>query len=134
MKQDLLIYIISIFLLFATTSTRIFASSYNSIDHNEAHLITNNNTDDKSLTIKGIYPNPVHTELNLELSTTKSGNVKIFVYNLLGQQVSDLGEHYISDFDTNTLSFDVSTIKNGLYIIIVKSDNAIKSVKMRKIQ
>ncbi|MFV0483840.1 MAG: T9SS type A sorting domain-containing protein [Bacteroidales bacterium] len=134
MKRGLLFFVVWLMLLLVYTGKDLRASDYNKTPIKNLSSIASNDPQDKSITIESLYPNPVRSELNIEISTTRSRNINILVFNLLGQQVSNLGEHYISDFDTNTLTFDISSLKPGLYIVTIKSDTALKSMKVRKIQ
>ncbi|MFV0344825.1 MAG: T9SS type A sorting domain-containing protein [Bacteroidales bacterium] len=133
MKRGLWFCILGMLVLLSAVSTELRAANPDNTTTTKTST-TNNDPKDKSLAIKSIYPNPVHAELNIELTSTISKDVQILIFNLLGQQVSDLGEHHVSDFDVNTLTFDVSDIKAGLYIVMVKSDTTLKSVKMKKVQ
>uniref|UniRef100_UPI0035141C89 T9SS type A sorting domain-containing protein n=1 Tax=Winogradskyella sp. TaxID=1883156 RepID=UPI0035141C89 len=67
-----------------------------------------------------LYPNPFNNEINV--SSSKSINV-ISIYNTVGQQVLR---------KTNTNRVDVSSLKNGLYLVKVEAGDSIYVGKMLK--
>ncbi|MCB0455331.1 MAG: T9SS type A sorting domain-containing protein [Flavobacteriaceae bacterium] len=60
-----------------------------------------------------VYPNPVSTELNIKLSSSK--NYLCQVINQLGQTV------FVCESDALETKLDVSTLANGLYILVINS-------------
>lgn len=72
------------------------------------------------------YPNPVKSEMNLQLSAT--GDAEIKIYNLEGAMVFS----EIIYAETLTTKVDLSTISAGDYIICIKQNDSIKSLKFRK--
>lgn len=60
-----------------------------------------------------IYPNPSNGIINLRNTSSKAFDVKIL--NVLGKEV------YTSSIDATTTSLDVSSLKNGIYMIVFKN-------------
>ena len=61
------------------------------------------------------YPNPFNPATNLQFSIPDAGDVRILVYNTLGQIVSTLSEqHY--EAGKHSVSFDASKLASGVYI------------------
>jgi Secretion system C-terminal sorting domain len=65
-----------------------------------------------------LYPNPAHTEINLQLIKPLAINAKITIYNSLGQ----LMQTQIVSNETNKLLINVQHLPNGLYTLQVSSE------------
>lgn len=78
-----------------------------------------------------ISPNPVHQNCNVEVNQTKSGDVRISLFNLTGIEVTAIHKGYLP-IGMHRFSFDnsVQKLPKGLYIIQLKSDSQILSQKM----
>ena len=75
----------------------------------------------KSSNSFAIYPNPVHSVLHLQLSSTKVGAAVVQVVDVLGkvlviQQIS-------LSIGTNNISVPVASIANGSYRVVLKGDS-----------
>jgi len=95
-----------------------------------------NDTDNISSTIKLYqnFPNPFNSQTNIKYYLLKAGNVKIEIFNLLGQKIRTLinqnqknGEHQIiwDGRDENNL-----TVASGIYIYSLKTDKYSTSKKI----
>lgn len=73
-----------------------------------------------------VYPNPSNGILNISLSNT-SGDVDVSIYNILGKQVYSKQEKSI---ETSNLTLDLNSLKKGIYIVVVKSNNTINKKKI----
>jgi hypothetical protein len=69
-----------------------FAHSLSNLEDNKLKTGIKNHTDDERAVL--VYPNPYSDFTNIMYSVGKPGFVKISIYNLLGQKVTDL----VSDF------------------------------------
>ncbi len=58
-----------------------------------------------------VYPNPVHGEINYELSTEFPGAFSIDIYDILGRKVLSVNQ------STSSGTIDVSGLANGVYFI-----------------
>jgi len=75
------------------------------------------------------YPNPFNPSTKISYSVTQSTNVKLSVYNILGQQVSVL----VNDFrntGTYEVNFDASNLSSGIYIYRLEAGSTVISKKM----
>ncbi len=71
------------------------------------------------------YPNPAYRKINLKATHTIN---LVEVYNIMGQKI--ISKH----FDTNEVSFNISTINKGVYIMkISTTNNELTSFRMIKI-
>lgn len=83
--------------------------------------------------IKGIslknYPNPFNPATKVVFAIEEPGNVKLTVYNTLGQRVTELVNDY-RDKGSYTVLFDGSKLSSGVYITVLQAGNKQISSKM----
>lgn len=70
-----------------------------------------------------VFPNPVSNVAELNYNLNKSGDVKITLSNILGQQVRTL-DSGIKDAGSNTLKIDLGSmgLQDGVYVINVAAE------------
>ena len=75
------------------------------------------------------FPNPFNPSTTIRFTIPTSGNVKLSVTNILGQEVAVLSTGFknAGSYDVN---FDASQIASGLYIYKIEADGIIISKKM----
>jgi hypothetical protein len=75
------------------------------------------------------YPNPFNPSTNIRYSVPESGNVKLAVYNVVGEEVAVLVNGYTEagQFD---VSFDASNLPSGVYLYKLQSANSVQTKKM----
>jgi len=69
-----------------------------------------------------VYPNPATDQISLTVSGWNSSNAKILIYNVYGQNVSELFSGKITEQNWNR-SFDISSLTKGVYFIEVSGEN-----------
>ncbi len=75
------------------------------------------------------YPNPFNPETRINYSIAKSGNVKVMIYNMLGQKIITLIDeqkttgHY-------SVNFNAENLESGIYFYRLTTNNYIKSKRM----
>ena len=69
-----------------------------------------------SFTMKSLYPNPFNPVTKLSYDVEKAGNLRISVYNILGQEVAELYNDYQS-FGSHSLIWNASNMASGVYYI-----------------
>ena len=79
------------------------------------------------------YPNPFNPVTAIKYSLPESGNVKLNIYNLLGEQVAELVNGY-KDAGVHTINFNAENLKSGLYIYKLESNGFVRSKKMTLIK
>ncbi len=66
------------------------------------------------------FPNPFNPSTKINFSVAEPGNVKLSVFNVLGQQVAELVNGYLSTGNF-TADFDASSLSSGMYIYTLES-------------
>ena len=75
------------------------------------------------------YPNPFNPSTTIRFSIPKEGNVKLSVFNVLGQEVANL----VNGFKTAgsySVNWNAETLSSGLYIYRLESADNVISKKM----
>ncbi len=67
-----------------------------------------------------VFPNPVIEFLNIDL-TDLNGEIEISVYNSLGEQQSN--SRFIKSKNDPSTKIDLNTLSNGVYFLIIKTEN-----------
>lgn len=75
------------------------------------------------------YPNPFNPSTNINFSIPQPGNVKLSVYNVLGQEVATLINNY-KPAGSYTITWNADKISSGVYIYKLEADNTVVSKKM----
>lgn len=73
-----------------------------------------------------IYPNPLTSELNIELNIEKGETVNITITDMMGKTV------FSSDVYTYKSSLDLSALSNGLYTISIQHNGVVENYKIVK--
>ena len=79
------------------------------------------------------YPNPFNPTTNIRFTLPEAGNVKLAVYNLLGQKVADLVNQNM-EAGFHNITFDGSKLTSGIYIYRLESGNNIMIRKMQLVK
>lgn len=79
------------------------------------------------------YPNPFNPTTTINFSLPESGNVKLILYNTLGQEVRVIVNEY-KESGTHIINFDASGLNSGVYIYKLTTGNfsAIKKMVVIK--
>ena len=82
-----------------------------------------------SFELKQNYPNPFNPTTTIEYSVGKASNVKISVYNMLGQELAVLvnGKHQAG---THLVKFDAAKYSTGVYFYKIEAGNFVQTRKM----
>ncbi len=75
------------------------------------------------------YPNPFNPSTNIKFEIPISGNVKLNVYNILGEEVEELINEYMNK-GIHSVKFEERNFASGIYIYILKAGSKIFTKKM----
>jgi hypothetical protein len=83
----------------------------------------------KNLKLNQNYPNPFNSTTRLSLDLPQSGDIKISIYNLLGQEVAVLFEGY-HEAGFVSLNWDAKGLPSGAYFARLQTFDKTQTVKM----
>ena len=75
------------------------------------------------------YPNPFNPSTQISFSISKAGYYSLKVFNLLGEEVTNLLEDYLQP-GSYSISFDGKELSSGIYIYTLFGGNRQLSKKM----
>lgn len=75
------------------------------------------------------YPNPFNPSTTIEYSLPAKGNVKLIIYNALGEKIRTLLDD-IKDRGKHSVKFDASNLTSGIYFYTIRAGNFTESKKM----
>lgn len=75
------------------------------------------------------YPNPFNPVTTIRFTILEAGNVKLKIYDLLGQEVKTLVNEY-REAGAYTINFDASNLNSGIYLYKIEANEFIQTRKM----
>jgi photosystem II stability/assembly factor-like uncharacterized protein len=89
-----------------------------------------NETDEvNSFNLSQNYPNPFNPSTTISFSLPQSGNVKLTVYNLLGEQVAELVNGF-REAGVHSINFNAENFNSGVFIYKLEANGVVQSRKM----
>ncbi len=79
------------------------------------------------------YPNPFNPDTRIAYSIPASGNVKLAVYNVLGQKVADLVNGFV-EAGRHSVIFRAGNLTSGIYFYKIETDKFVSVKKMMLIK
>ncbi|HPD66661.1 MAG TPA: T9SS type A sorting domain-containing protein [Ignavibacteriales bacterium] len=79
------------------------------------------------------YPNPFNPATRIKYHIPLNGNVKVEIYNNLGEKISTLADRYHTAGEY-TINFDAKDLGTGIYYAVVKMEKQIKTHKLMLIK
>lgn len=89
---------------------------------------------EKNITLLPNYPNPFNSETNIKYILRKDGDVKLAIYNVLGQRVKDLPAGY-QNANMYTVKWDAhnntgNEVSSGIYFLNIQTEGLSESHKI----
>jgi len=75
------------------------------------------------------YPNPFNPSTSINYSVPESGNIRLSVFNIVGEEVAVLVEGF-SQAGFYEVTFDASNLSTGVYLYKLQSANSVQTKKM----
>ncbi|MCW8811146.1 MAG: T9SS type A sorting domain-containing protein [Ignavibacteriaceae bacterium] len=82
-----------------------------------------------TFTLEQNYPNPFNPSTKIKYSVPENGNVKLSVYNLVGEEVSMLVNETV-DAGFYEVTFNASNLPSGTYFYSLQTGNFVETKKM----
>ncbi len=82
-----------------------------------------------SFDIKGVYPNLVNDFAEVKFEINNAGTIELNLINSIGDNVLNLVNQHLNS-GTYTTSIDVNNLPNGIYLLVLKSQNEMKYKKI----
>lgn len=79
------------------------------------------------------YPNPFNPSTSISFTIPQSSNVKLSVFNLLGQEVQNLVNGFL-EAGSHTVSFDAKNLNSGIYLYKLEANGFTQTRKMTLIK
>jgi hypothetical protein len=91
--------------------------------------IVDHNSLPNSYSLSQNYPNPFNPTTNINFSLAKASNVKLIIYNILGQKVATLINNYMNA-GSYTYQFNAVNLASGVYLYSLEAGNFRMNKKM----
>jgi hypothetical protein len=75
------------------------------------------------------HPNPFNPTTNIRYSIPKAENVKLAIYNLIGEEIGNLVNEY-QQAGTYNLTFNANNLPSGIYFYSIIAGNFVETKKM----
>jgi len=75
------------------------------------------------------YPNPFNPSTSIKYSVPESGNIRLSVFNIVGEEVAVLANGF-SQAGFYEVTFDASNLPSGVYLYKLQSANSVQTKKM----
>jgi len=79
------------------------------------------------------YPNPFNPSTTIRFSIPEKGNVKLIIYNILGETVATLLNE-AKEAGVHTISYNAAELKSGIYFYKLESGNFLQVKKMNLVR
>jgi hypothetical protein len=77
-----------------------------------------------------VYPNPASETLTIKFDLNKTSDFQVVIYNMIGQQVKTLQSAENFESGSYDQSFGISDLREGIYLVKIKSASLTKTIKL----
>ncbi|MBE2279972.1 MAG: Omp28-related outer membrane protein [Ignavibacteriaceae bacterium] len=82
----------------------------------------------ETFTLNNSYPNPFNPSTNITFGIPYESEISLGVYSITGELVASIHNGTIKA-GTHTIRFDASNLNSGVYVVVLKSEEGVKSIK-----
>ena len=75
------------------------------------------------------YPNPFNPSTNIKFNLPEAGDARLFVYNILGEQIATLANGF-HDAGLHNINFNAVNFSSGTYLYRLETKNYVQVMKM----
>ena len=83
----------------------------------------------RNFAINNLYPNPFNPVTSIEYSIEKAGDLRLSVYNILGQEITVLYDAYQTEGESFEIKWDASSFSSGVYFVHMSMNNQVETRK-----
>jgi len=123
---------------FDSNSLRLMIEDGATLDIEHINIVAGNQSSEVSVRwntaeihnfeIENVYPNPFNPVTKIDYNLSQDGNLKISVYNILGQEVAVLYSGYQTE-GSNFVTWDATAMSSGVYYITMALNGQVDTQK-----
>jgi len=83
----------------------------------------------RNFAINSLYPNPFNPVTSIDYSVEKAGNLRLSVYNILGQEVAVLYNGYQTEGESFSIKWDAHSFSSGVYFVHMVMNGQVETMK-----
>lgn len=83
----------------------------------------------RNFAINTLYPNPFNPITSIDYSVEKAGNLRLSVYNILGQEVAVLYNGYQTEGESFSIKWDAHLFSSGVYFVHMAMNGQVETMK-----
>ena len=83
----------------------------------------------RNFAINSLYPNPFNPVTSIDYSIEKAGNLRLSVYNIIGQEVAVLYNGYQPEGESFSMKWDAHSFSSGIYFVHMAMNGQVETMK-----
>jgi hypothetical protein len=111
----------------------LFYAAVVTVEYSSYTDVANENISGLSFILKQNYPNPFNPSTTISYSLPSASNIKLIVYNTLGQRIKTLVSEY-KTAGSYTMNFNASALPSGIYFYKLEAGQTYQIKKMMLIK